>query len=105
VQILLYAELSDASYGWLGGAPEPMSIEAVTYSYSANLEELHRAMTETITANKEGQHKAVRAIVFGQQIKERGMLVVQIRASSDIQIVNLPDDLYEAWKAAALLPQ
>ena len=102
VRILLYAELRDATYGWLGDKPVPAQIEAVTYSYSANFKELERAVAATVTANAGGQYKAVSAVVTGQWIKKGGFQVVQIQSSEDIQIVDLPAELYKAWKANAL---
>jgi hypothetical protein len=100
VKILLYAELKDATYGWLGDEPTPASIEPVTYSYSANFKELERAVDATIAANAEGQHKAVSAVVTGQRIEKGAFQLIQIRSSQNIRIVDVPADLYEAWQAA-----
>ncbi|WP_153067204.1 hypothetical protein [Steroidobacter cummioxidans] len=104
MQILLYAEVREATHGWLGDSPDSGNIESVTYSYSANFKELERALVETIRANAEGQHKAVRAIVTGQRIKAPGVPAVQIRSSKEIQIVDLPAGFYNVWKATVLPP-
>lgn len=110
VKILLYAEIRDATYGWLGDPPVPANIEAVTYTDSANFKALERAIAAAIEANgegqhmAEGQHKAVSAIVTAQRIKQHGMPGVQILSSESIEIVELPTNLYEAWKAAGPPP-
>jgi hypothetical protein len=104
VPILLYAELREATHGWLGDSPASTDIEAVTYSYSANFKELERAIVEIIRANEEGQHKAVKAIVTGQRIKAPGVPAVQIRSSKDIQIVDFPARFYKVWRETVPLP-
>lgn len=78
VKILLYAEIREATYGWLGDRPIPANYEVVTYSYSANFKELDSAIAAVLLANQEGtptadgRHKAVSAIVTAQRIKPGG---------------------------------
>ena len=100
VRILLYSELREATYGWMGDSPTPMDMEFVDYGYSYNFKALSAAIDEIIKANNEGgPHKAISAIVTGERVKVLGGVAVQIRSSSDIQIVDLPAGFFDIWKA------
>jgi hypothetical protein len=105
VRILLYAEVREAAHGWMGNSPAATDMETVDYSYSANFQALSAAFDEIIKANNEGgPHKAISAIVTGERVKAPGVATVQIRASSDIQIVDLPAGFFDVWKATMRVP-
>lgn len=104
MRILLYAEVKEATHGWLGDKPVPANIEAVSYRDSANVQELQSALYASIDANAEGQRKAVSAVVTWRRIEGREFRGVQIRSLKDIRIVDLPDELYQAWKAVIAPP-
>ena len=105
VRILLYSELREATYGWMGDSPVATDVELVRYSYSANFKPLSAAIDEIIKANNEGgPHKAISAIVTGERVKVLGGVAVQIRSSSDIQIVDLPAGFFDIWKAMTGAP-
>jgi hypothetical protein len=105
VRILLYAEVREATHGWMGDSPAATDMEFVRYSYSANFKALSAAIEEIIKANNEGgPHKAISAIVTGERVKAPGGAAVQIRSSSDIQIVDLPAGFFDVWKATMRVP-
>ena len=107
LKILLYAQIREGICGWLGDRPLPAAYAAVTYSYSANFKELDHAIAAVLAANGEGtrtvdgRHKAVRAIVTARRINRGGIWGVQILSSQGIEIVDLPTNLYDAWKATS----
>jgi hypothetical protein len=104
VQITLYAELTEATHGWLGDSPVPEKIQAVDIDNSANFEDLDKALTEAIHANAGGQRKGVSAVVIGRQVERHGYPVIKILSSRDVQVVDLPADLYAIWRATVPPP-
>lgn len=104
-KILLYAELRDATYGWISVSPAPSRIVGVYYRNSNGFEALYDAVGQIIEANEAGQYKAVTAVVTGRWIEEHGRTMFWITSAKDIDIVDLPPGLITTWKAASKLPE